>query len=509
MNPVSHPLRGHTLVPLMVVCLAVTTSASRAQAPAGYVPPVWLAVCAPGLDAPLAPLKKWRSRRFDPRVVVSPDVAAAVKEHRPQYLLLVGDDVDGVTDAPWRIPSNTRQLYRWRNVQPKTFPSDSAYGDLDGDLLPDIPVGRIPARTPEQVAAVVKKIIAFEKRPLTPDDLRIVAWGGAPGYGPALDQQATRMLEDTVRKNAPAWLDTWMISAAEGESLCGWPPDQPAMFEQAVKRGAILSAFVAHASSQYVLSMRHAGKRIVYTRQRAEAAFASGPPLAPMVFLTCDSGRFQDVRPCIAEALLFAPGGPVATIAATTESHPLTNYYTGKSMLNALDAADSKATLGDVWVDTQKRGIKARSFLVQMALKDAEGKLEEDIDVKKLRRDQPLMFAVLGDPATSLRLPTITRLAVKKVGERWQWKPEWAPRGARRNERVDWRPARPPRLPRTKDLSERNVRARHARAIETRSYVTLPIEPGKEPGGFIDRKGWLRVLDMSGDALRIGLAEVK
>ncbi|NND82954.1 MAG: hypothetical protein HKN50_11045 [Gammaproteobacteria bacterium] len=43
-------------------------------------------------------------------------------------------------------------------------PSDAKYGDLDGDDIPDIPVGRISARTPAELANVVEKINDYQAR---------------------------------------------------------------------------------------------------------------------------------------------------------------------------------------------------------------------------------------------------------------------------------------------------------------------------------------------------------
>jgi len=43
-------------------------------------------------------------------------------------------------------------------------PSDAAYGDLDLDGIPDLPVGRIVARTQEELSNVVAKIEAYEAR---------------------------------------------------------------------------------------------------------------------------------------------------------------------------------------------------------------------------------------------------------------------------------------------------------------------------------------------------------
>ena len=65
------------------------------------------------------------------------------------------------------------------------------------------------------------------------------------------------------------------------------------------------------------------------------------------------SGNFT-AKPCQAKSLLFLPGGPVATIGATTESHPLTNYFSGACLLTALGGQEKQ--LGTIWLNAQKKG---------------------------------------------------------------------------------------------------------------------------------------------------------
>jgi hypothetical protein len=65
--------------------------------------------------------------------------------------------------------------------------------------------------------------------------------------------------------------------------------------------------------------------------------------------------------------------------------------------------------------------------MVEKILLDIEGKLEEQMNAAKLRRDQMLMYAILGDPATRLHLPQRLRGKIKFVDGKWNWqvtKPE-------------------------------------------------------------------------------------
>src|SRR5206468_940727 len=55
--------------------------------------------------------------------------------------------------------------------------SDDWFGDLDGDELPDLAVGRIPVRTREEADTVVAKVLAYEAGPRGPwaDQVLLVA----------------------------------------------------------------------------------------------------------------------------------------------------------------------------------------------------------------------------------------------------------------------------------------------------------------------------------------------
>ena len=140
-----------------------------------------------------------------------PEAIAALK-HRPAFLLLVGDDEPSKQKEPWYVPSRRRKFYRWRRFQPKEFASDTLWGDFDGDLIPDIPVGRIPVRTAKQLKLVVKKIIAFEQKQPALDDLRLPIWAGAAEMSPMVDSLTTILLLNIVRANASEWLRPWLLS---------------------------------------------------------------------------------------------------------------------------------------------------------------------------------------------------------------------------------------------------------------------------------------------------------
>lgn len=413
---------------LLVLLVLVSVAAAEEERP------LWLAVGPKPLVAALEPLAEHRRGQGLDAQVVAGTVAEALAAagRAPAFLVIVGDATrfDEGEDDAWHVPEKRVDFYRWRKPQPQTYASDAPYADRDGDGAPDFPVGRIPARTAEQVAVVVKKTIAYERRAPRAADFRLVVWAGAPGYGGAVDAMATKMLVDTVRNNAPRWAGRWLISADANQALCGWPADQPQLFAREVEKGALLTSISAHGNADGAFSMRFQKRAIWFTAGHAKAYWKGAQPLPPLVFLACNCGEFDREKASLAEELLFLPGGPVVTIGATTESHPLTNYYTGSCMLRAVGGKYGRLDrLGALWHEAQRRAVDERNFLIEAALKNAEGSLEPEIDTAKLRRDQSRLYALLGDPALKLPLPGELAAEVEKTdaGRRWTArKPEGA-----------------------------------------------------------------------------------
>ncbi|MCK4294343.1 MAG: hypothetical protein KAY65_14185 [Planctomycetes bacterium] len=393
--------------------------------------PVWLVVTRPTFLEAIKPLDEKRSKDGFKTVISTRPPAQAIADlkRRPAFLLLIGDDQPGEEKQPWYLPSRTRKLYRWRALQRKEFASDVLWGDLDGDLIPDIPVGRIPVRTARQLELVVNKILTFENKQPTLDDLRLPIWAGSSGYNPVLDSMATWLLLNSVQKNASLWVRPWIISADPTHPLCGWPPDQSATFTKQLERGALMAILMGHASATSFHSMTFNSRNIRYSAEDAGAALAGDKPAPAMVIIACSTGNFTGPENCLGESLLLIPAGPVAVIAATTESHPLTNYFSGLCLLQ--QSAQKNKRLGSLWLAAQQNAMKARDFIMERMLVNIEGKLEEKMNVGNLRRDQILMYALLGDPATRLYLPDQLHAGIKYSAGAWHWdvrKPEQATR---------------------------------------------------------------------------------
>jgi hypothetical protein len=193
--------------------------------------------------------------------------------------------------------------------------------------------------------------------------------------------------------------------------------------------------------------------------------------------------------------MLFASGGPVAVVAATTESHPLTNYYSSLATLAEMRSGHS--TFGELWHQAQVSAHHTEHPIAESLLKNAEGALEAEIDVPELRRDHLLMYALLGDPA--IRIPMIEELpfitAPDPANRSWSVK---QPDGAKALHVQIRRPSKPPRI-RPSGISPENAR----RLLEQRNaawvFETLVVLPaGTRWAGKISDPGryrWVAVLE--------------
>jgi len=494
----------------LFLCLAalLSTTCAVGAGRGANAKPIWLVVTRPAFVQAVKPLEQKRAKDGFETLISTETIAEAIAglDRRPAFLLLVGDCQDGEEKQPWHIPTQTRKLYRWRAPQRKDFASDVLWGDFDGDLVPDIPAGRIPVRTPQQLKLVVDKILAFENRRPTPSDLCMPTWTGSSGYNPMLDSMATWLLLGIVEKHASSWVEPWIISADPMHPLCGWPPDQGEMFSDQFSRGGFLAILLGHGSLRSFYSMDFNGTRINYTDADAKAGLAAGRPGPPMVILSCDTGRFVEQENCLAESLLLLPGGPVAVVAATTESHPLTNYLSGVALLQ--QSRMNNKRLGSIWLTAQKQAMKARDIIMERMLVDVEGKLEAKMNVAKLRRDQILMYALLGDPATQLTLPDKLDADVEYSAGAWRWNAR-KPQGATRLY-VSLRPPARVLQPRTTQADKETARRLFEEANDSFAFKGV-AELGAEAAweGAITEQGTLRLVATGPGQIHAAAFELK
>lgn len=323
----------------------------------------YLAIGAPALLEAAAPLLAHRRAQglqvhavtphqiYNQFASGTPDPAAiraAVQQLAPRYVLLLGDatyDPAGYTAPPPNFDLPSATVYT--RFGGHTI-SDLPLADLDDDHRPDLAIGRIPAQTPQQVQALVERILAHEARPpATPQGLAIA------------DGHEARFTSDAQNFTAP-FASPAPIVASSRTAVQAALQQQPA-----------LVAYFGHGS------LHQWGQAGLLTIDDVPDLAGSSAPV--MLHFTCLTGLFSHPQqPSLAEALLWqADGDTVALLAPTSLTLPDDQAQLVRVLAIELAAAPD-VRLGDALLATWQ----------QLAPYD-EGS-----------REVLETFLLLGDPAT-------------------------------------------------------------------------------------------------------------
>ncbi|HEX5445365.1 MAG TPA: C25 family cysteine peptidase [Pirellulales bacterium] len=358
-------------------------------------------------------------------------------------VVLVGDA--DVADARMRarsVPAHYAEAkvnVRWGS-EPE-IATDNWYADLDDDHVPELAIGRLSADSPEELAVVVRKILAYERagadefagqrrgslRSAYPasatiasaavhDDLwrrRINLVAGLGGFGALADAALEAAAKSILTEGIPPTYATTMTQAAWRSPYC--PP--PGRFgETAVARlneGCLFWVYLGHGHP-WALDRVHFpdGEHEIFTIDQAPRLKAQAcPPIA--LFLACYTGAFDARRDCLAEALLRAAGGPVAIISGSRVTMPYGMSVLGIGLLDEC-FVKRRETLGDVLLyakrsmaldprtDDRKKSLDALAALLTPA----------GADLADERIEHLHLFNLLGDPLLRLTHPAEVKLDV-------------------------------------------------------------------------------------------------
>jgi len=315
----------------------------------------------------------------------------------PRYVLLVGDghyDFKGVVrpDLPNLIPPYLIAVDPYIGETA----ADNRYVSVDspGDNLPDMHIGRIPAKTPVDVTAVVNKIMAYETTAPGGDWQGRTVFVADSATDPAGNFHA---LSDEVRLG-------WLPPAYQGEAIyyrMDAAHDSGAKMQTAIRaafdRGALMLQWFGHASRQRWGSVSMFDV-LDPTRLKENTAW----PLT--VSYTCWSGYFINIQrsgqfgseQTLAETLLLTPSrGSVADLSPS-------GLHVGSALL-VLNEGIVHALLTDRVAQVGQAVDDGKAYLF------AQGSGTQDLI------DTMILF---GDPATKLRLPPVTTyLPVVRLGQ--------------------------------------------------------------------------------------------
>jgi hypothetical protein len=254
----------------------------------------------------------------------------------PRYVLLLGDftfDLRGYTTPPEanRLPAFFIQTYFGGETA-----SDVPFADLDGDNLPDLALGRLPARTPAEVQAYVEKVLAYEQQTDTAWRTRLLAVADGQDASFAYDAQVfiDQFTNPIFEKN--------LFSPPAGAE------DANLQIATAIEEGYGIVSYFGHGS------VNMWGKDRLFTTEDV-AALKNADHLLVVINMNCLTGLFTHPKVIsLAETLLWhVNGGAVAVLAPTSLTLPSDQALLSGSLAKQI-SANPELALGDHFLAAQR-----------------------------------------------------------------------------------------------------------------------------------------------------------
>jgi hypothetical protein len=293
--------------------------------------------------------------------------------------------------------------------------TDNWCADLDDDGLPEVAVGRLTADSADDVAAIVRKVLAYERcrdQGLWRRRLQFVA--GVGGFGALTD----RVIEGTARTFLSQTIaPSYDVSMAYGSWRSPYCPD-PRRFQQttveSLNSGCQFWIYMGHGFHVQLDQVRTPGGEfpILSVADARQLKCRQGQPIA--LFMSCYAGAFDAYDDCLAEEMLRAEGGPVAAIAASRVTMPYAMSVMALEL--SRQALDGPAeTLGEAMLAARRHLLaEGDDAGAQRAMLDSFAGLLSPMPDKlaEERREHVLLFNLLGDPLLRLRRPKPVELTV-------------------------------------------------------------------------------------------------
>ena len=284
------------------------------------------------------------------------------------YLLLLGD---ASYDYKNRLSNNTNfvPVYESRqSLHPITsYSSEDYYGFLDddegewvestiGDHLLDIGIGRLPAKTASEAAAMVSKIINYD----SPTHFgkwksRVTLLADDGDYNE--HQNDAEFLASFLENNAinynpnKIYLDLYrQVYEANGQSV----PDAVAALNKAIEQGSLITNYTGHGNEVSLASEQ------ILTIPRINS-WKNKDRLTFLLTATCEFGRYDDPSGVSGAetALLHPEGGAVGLITTTRPVYSNGNRVLNRNFFKSFftPALGSGTRLGDLVLNTKNNSI--------------------------------------------------------------------------------------------------------------------------------------------------------
>lgn len=279
--------------------------------------------------------------------------------------------------------------------------TDNRYADVDGDMLPDVALGRATVHDADSSAAFTAKMRAWDEWYETGEfNKRVAMYVGEAGFTPEIDALLEIAMFDGL-KAVPYEFDivgTWDNST----SAYYYEP-----FEEKVidlfNDGSLMAVYVGHGNSQWTQGLTPTEIDQIHCDMRK-----------PVTFLfACHAGNFTNDDDSIVELLTVKDDGPIAAVGSTDVSHPYGNavlaYETQRVVLD-----ERPATVGEAFTAAKIAMVAHtddfRAFLDGVAVIEVPPEDQDLIEIQHLD-----LYNLVGDPASPMHFPQTHVLIDKPV----------------------------------------------------------------------------------------------
>ena len=285
--------------------------------------------------------------------------------------------------------------------------TDNPYGDLDGDGVADVPVGRLSVDSAHQLARWIERIKAYEADPHLGDWAHTIHLSAAVGeFGVLTDALIETAAKKFLAEGIPPAFRTTMTYGNWRSPFCPDPRAFRDVLLGQVDKGCLFWVYMGHGHP-HRLDRFQVGEAVVPVLEAGDVArFRSraGAPIA--VLLACYAGAFDQPEDCLAERLVRNEMGPVAAFAASRITMPYSMAILGNALMEAYFQRGA-TTLGEVILEGKRELAKESAEARHRKLLDSLAKTlsptKEQLPLERAEHQQ--LFNLLGDPLLTLPRP--------------------------------------------------------------------------------------------------------
>ncbi len=283
--------------------------------------------------------------------------------------------------------------------------TDNWYADLDDDRVPDVAIGRLSADSPQEVTALVAKILAYERT--AGDDVwrrRINLVAGLGGFGSLADTALEAGAKSILTEGIPPAYVTSLTHAGWRSPYCPVPANFGAATIDRLNDGCWFWVYIGHGQTRELDRVPVPGGQhhILDADDVDKLRAMKGAPI--VLFLACYTGAYDLAEDCLAEEILRAQRGPVAVLCGSRVTMPYAMSVLGIGLLKEC-FHERRETIGEVLLHAKRNMVFAPRDDQRSRQLDALAATlnPESTNLADERLEHLDLFNLFGDPLLRLR----------------------------------------------------------------------------------------------------------